>query len=174
MPDIPAVSHRALIQCWYVDHHDWLQSWLRRRMGSGPDAADLTQDTYERLIRKSADELDGVREPRAFLTRVAKSLAANLYRRRCVEEAFVTSIAHFPQAQEASPEEQAIVLEALVELDAHLAALPELVRKAFLLSQLDDMRQTDIAAELGISLATVKRHIARAVVHVCLLSEAQP
>jgi RNA polymerase sigma-70 factor (ECF subfamily) len=41
------------------------------------------------------------------------------------------------------------------------------VRDAFLLSQLDGMGQADIAARLGISLATVKRHIARAMLQCC-------
>jgi RNA polymerase sigma-70 factor (ECF subfamily) len=36
------------------------------------------------------------------------------------------------------------------------------VRKAFLLSQLDGMKQADIAIELNLSLATVQRHIAKA------------
>jgi RNA polymerase sigma-70 factor (ECF subfamily) len=40
------------------------------------------------------------------------------------------------------------------------------VRRAFLLSQLDGMKQADIAAKLQLSLATVQRHIAKAA-HCC-------
>ena len=34
----------------YRDHHGWLAGWLRRRLGSAHDAADLSHDTYERLM----------------------------------------------------------------------------------------------------------------------------
>ncbi|ROR18443.1 RNA polymerase sigma-70 factor (ECF subfamily) [Comamonas sp. BIGb0124] len=172
LPTVPA--SRDLIQGWYVDHHRWLQGWLRRRMGNAFDAADIAHDTYERLLGKPNGELGDVREPRAFLTQIAKSLAANAFRRRCVEEAFLESLAHVPEDLAVSPEQQAIVLQALIELDRHLEALPAPVRQAFLMSQVDEMKQADIAEALGLSLATVKRHIARAVVHVCLLADAVP
>ena len=44
LPTVPA--SRDLIQGWYVDHHRWLQGWLRRRMGNAFDAADIAHDTY--------------------------------------------------------------------------------------------------------------------------------
>ena len=64
------------------------------------------------------------------------------------------------------PETRAILLETLVELDRRLDTLAPPVRRAFLLSQLDGMKQADIAAELQLSLATVQRHIAKAA-HCC-------
>ena len=50
----------------------------------------------------------------------------------------------------------------LVEIDTVLSGLPAQVRRAFLLAQLDGLSQAEIAAELGISLSTVKRHLVRA------------
>ncbi|MFJ1571198.1 sigma factor [Pseudomonas sp. NPDC088322] len=35
----------------YVEHHAWLKRWLWQRMGCRSDAADLTQDTFLRLLR---------------------------------------------------------------------------------------------------------------------------
>ncbi|WP_276204144.1 sigma factor, partial [Delftia tsuruhatensis] len=37
----------------YSDHHGWLLGWLRKRLGNAFDAADLTQDTYVRLLGRS-------------------------------------------------------------------------------------------------------------------------
>jgi len=37
----------------YRDHRGWLESWLRRRMGNGSDAADLSQDTFLRVLASS-------------------------------------------------------------------------------------------------------------------------
>lgn len=61
-----------------------------------------------------------------------------------------------------SEEERAIILETLVELDQLLDGLPVLVKRAFLMSQVDGLSHGQIAAELGISIATVKRHLNKA------------
>jgi RNA polymerase sigma-70 factor (ECF subfamily) len=108
-----------------------------------------------------------MREPRAMLTTIAQGMVANLYRRRDIELAYAQALAARPEQHAMSPETRAIMLETLVEIDALLNSLPPLVRDAFLLSQLDGMGQADIAARLGISLATVKRHIARAMLQCC-------
>jgi RNA polymerase sigma-70 factor (ECF subfamily) len=52
-----------------------------------------------------------------------------------------------------------------------LDGLPAVVRKAFLLSQLDGLKQAEIAQELGISLASVKRHLVKAGMH-CIFAVA--
>ena len=40
-----------------------------------------------------------------------------------------------------------------------------MVKRVFLLSQLDGLKQADIAKDLGLSLATVKRHLVKASMH---------
>ena len=59
-------------------------------------------------------------------------------------------------------EERAIILQTLVELDQLLDGLPTQVKRAFLLAQLDGLTYAQIGAELGISIATVKRHLSKA------------
>lgn len=164
----PCLPHHDLATL-YADHHGWLQAWLRKKLGNAFDAADLAQDTYVRLLGREAQDVQALREPRAMLVTIAKGLAANLYRRRCVEQAYLDTLALLPEPLAASPEHCAIVLEALVEVDRLLGQLPLPVRQAFLLSQIDGMKQAEIAAELGVSLPTVRRYIARAVVQVCFL-----
>jgi len=43
-----------------------------------------------------------------------------------------------------------------------LDGLPRLVKRAFLLAQVDGLKHGEIARELGISIATVKRHLHKA------------
>lgn len=64
----------------YRDHHNWLQGWLRRRLGNGCDAADLVQDTFVRLLR--AGNTASIREPRDYLATVARGLMVDFLRRR--------------------------------------------------------------------------------------------
>jgi RNA polymerase sigma-70 factor (ECF subfamily) len=67
-----------------------------------------------------------------------------------------------PECVAPSEEERAIILETLVELDRLLDGLPMAVKRAFLLSQVDGLSHGEIAAQLGISIATVKRHLNKA------------
>ena len=160
---LAASLHSERVKSIYDAHHGWLECWLRKRLGNASDAADIAQDTFVRVLAREV----AIREPRAMLTTIAQGMVANFYRRRDIELAYEQALAAWPEQHAMSPETRAIMLEMLVEIDALLNSLPALVREAFLLSQLDGMGQADIAARLGISLATVKRHIAKAMLHCC-------
>lgn len=58
-----------------------------------------------------------------------------------------------PEELAPSLEQRLIILETLHEIDALLADLSELVRRAFLLSQVDGLTYPVIAEMLGVSLA---------------------
>lgn len=148
------------ISSLYTTHHGWLQGWLRRRLGNAADAADLAQDTFVRIL--GVRDLANVQEPRAYLTTVARGVLVNWYKRQALERAYLEALASLPEPLAPSPEERSLVLEALHEIDAMLDALPPLVRRAFLLSQLDGMKYEDIAAHLKVSLTSVKRYMAQA------------
>ena len=155
----------STIQTLYLHHHGWLDGWLRKKMGNHADAADLAQDTFIRVMLSGDSEQ--LREPRAFLTTVASGLVSNFYRRKKLELAYEEALLHLPADHTPSPEARAVVLETLLEIDALLDGLPLEVRQAFLYSQLDGMSQAEIAAELKVSVSTVKRHIVRAIQQCC-------
>lgn len=159
MPAAPTSLHRE-ISTLYADHHGWLKCWLRKKLGDVHQAADLAHDTFVRLL--SRDELVEAREPRAFLTTVAQRVLFNHYRRQQLERAYLDALAQAPVSFAQSPEERAILLETLVEIDQMLDGLPAAVKRAFLLSQLEGMPQADIARELDISVTTVKRYLVKA------------
>ncbi|MWL90495.1 MULTISPECIES: sigma-70 family RNA polymerase sigma factor [unclassified Cupriavidus] len=152
------------IHTLYADHHGWLKGWLRRRVGSAGDAADLAHDTFLRLLSRETPV--AAREPRAFLATVARGIVSNFYRRQQLEAAYLEALAALPEAEAPDPETRALILEALIEIDRRLSSLPAAVRRAFLLFQIDGMPQAEIAAELSISIATVQRHIVKAL-HLC-------
>lgn len=148
------------VETLYRDHHGWLLTWLRRRMHDTHGAADLAQDTFMRLL--TARELPALQEPRAYLTTVAKGVLINWYQRQALERAYLDALATLPEALAPSPEQRTELLQTLHEIDAMLDALPPLVRRAFLMSQLDGRVYEDIACELKLSLSTVKRYMAQA------------
>jgi len=149
------------VETLYWNHHGWLQGWLRRRLGNGFDAADLAHDTFVRIL-SSCETPAALIEPRAFLTTVAQRVLANHWRREKLERAYLEALAQAPQGLALSPEDRAILLEALVEIDQLLDGLPVIVKRAFLLSQLDGLKHAEVADVLGISITTVKRYIVKA------------
>lgn len=151
---------RQDIATLYADHHGWLQGWLRKKLGSTACAADVAQDTFMRLLDR--EDAVAAREPRALLATVAQRVLFNHYRRQKLEQAYLDVLAQLPPLHTPSPEERAMLLATLSELDRMLDGLPPPVKRAFLLRQLDALPQEDIARQLGISLATVKRHLQRA------------
>ncbi|MFK3798884.1 sigma-70 family RNA polymerase sigma factor [Pseudomonas sp. NPDC088444] len=151
----------------YRDHHSWLESWLRRRMGNAWDAADLSHDTFVKVL-SSVQPLADVREPRAYLLTVGKRLMSSFYSRRSLEQAYLDALAQLPEACAPSPEQRWLLLETLHALDELLDGLPAGVRRAFLLSQLEGLGYREIAERLEVSERTVKRYMAQAYEH-CLL-----
>ncbi|MBJ2207408.1 sigma-70 family RNA polymerase sigma factor [Pseudomonas carnis] len=148
------------VEVLYNDHHHWLTGWLRRKLGCPENAADLAQDTFIRVL--SAREAPTLIEPRAFLTTVAKRVLFNFYRRQDLERAYLEALAQMPEHVAPSEEDRAIILQTLLELDQLLDGLPKQVKRAFLLAQLDGLTYAQIGAQLGISIATVKRHLTKA------------
>ncbi|MFF7710457.1 sigma-70 family RNA polymerase sigma factor [Pseudomonas sp. NPDC007930] len=157
---MPSPYPTAQVERLYTDHRHWLATWLRRRLGCDERAADLTHDTFMRLL--SARQATPINEPRAFLTTLAKRVLFNHYRRQDLERAYLASLALLPEALAPSEEERAILWETLVALDELLSGLAPTAKRAFLLAQVDGLSQAAIALELGISLATVKRHLHKA------------
>lgn len=159
-------AQREHLGALYREHRSWLHGWLSGRVGCRETAADLTQDTFARLLQDR--DLAALREPRAFLTTVARGLAANWFRRQALERAYLEYLAQFPEAVLPSLEEQALVREALQQIDAMLDGLPAMARRVFVLAQFDGLRYDAISDRLGLSLSTVKRHMKRALLG-CLL-----
>ena len=149
------------VESLYCSHHRWLQGWLRRKLGDAFSAADLAHDTFLRLLSK--DSPPSIREPRALLTTIASGLVLDMRRRQRIEHAYLEALALRPEPQAPSPETRAILIETLVEIDRLLDSLPRSVRQAFLMSQLEGLKQSEIAVRLGVSIPTVKRYVARAV-----------
>jgi len=154
----------------YRDHRGWLDGWLRRKVGNACDAADLVQDTFVRVLRHRA-ELAKVREPRAYLTTIAKRLVLNHYRRSSLEQAYQEALAAMPEPLAPSPEQQLLILEILHDIDSALHTLPARARQAFLLAQLEHLPYNDIALRLQVSVRTVQRYIVQGY-EQCLLATA--
>ncbi|CAB3828707.1 sigma-70 family RNA polymerase sigma factor [Achromobacter ruhlandii] len=153
----------SAVKALYVDHHGWLTSWLRRRLGCPEQAADLAHDTFLRLLTARVPPAE-LAEPRAWLTTAARRLMLDRLRRQRVEQAYLDAMTlaadALPQGAP-SPEALMSAIQAVEQLAAALAALAPKGREAFLLHYLEDHSQLVVAERLGISVRMVQKYLAQ-------------
>jgi len=144
----------------------WRQRWNRsllrflgRRARAGVDVEDLAQETYLRLLR--ARDLADVRNPQAYLLRVASHVASEWRNRQPPEELF-DSVDEGTLVDEALPE---IALEADLsrqQLDRALQEVSPTTRAVVLLKYREGRQCKEIARDLKLTERQVRRHLTRA------------
>ena len=150
------------VESLYLDHQQWLQAWLYRRLGNAADAADLAHDAFLRLLLKPAPRgFDSGGHARAYLRQMANGMCINLWHRREIEQAWLDTLAAQPEAEAPSAERQAMVLEALHEIGAMLLGLPPKAARAFLMAAACEMTDREVAEELGVSTRMVRKYVAQ-------------
>jgi RNA polymerase sigma-70 factor (ECF subfamily) len=146
-----------------LPHEPALRRWLARNTASGIDADDIIQETY--TIFAEMESVDAIRNPRAYLFQVARSLIVRHIRRAQIVA--IDAIDNLEQLDNpdgaASPEQQAIDRDELRQLARAISAMPGKMREAFVLRRVEGLSQRDIAAEMGISENTVEKHISRGI-----------
>jgi RNA polymerase sigma-70 factor (ECF subfamily) len=137
-----------------------LLRYLRAR-GASEEAEDLLQDLWLKLAATSGQ---GVERPESYMIRMAHNLMldrARATRRRLTRD----DDYHRDGAEDvAAPSALAdlIARERLDQVDRLLAALGERTDRIFRRHRVEGMAQRDIAAEFGISLSAVEKHLQKA------------
>ncbi|BAW21139.1 sigma-70 family RNA polymerase sigma factor [Pseudomonas putida] len=158
----PDSTEPCSIETLYIENHAWLRNWLAYRLRSwGRGVADdLAQDTFLRVLAsREGARVEPIRQPRAYLTRIANCVLVSWRRRQSLEQAWLEALLLLPEPEYPSPELQCVILETLHEIDAVLHKLRPRARQAFLMATLDGMKHKDIAVALNIALPTVKKYI---------------
>lgn len=150
----------ATAQALYQEHHGWLVALLRRRLNCPHGAADMAHDAFLRVLLKP-ELLPELREPRAYLTTIARGLLHDHWRRRTLEQAWLGTLAALPEDHAPSPEDALAIRQTLQQLDDMLSRLAPRAREVFVLSQLQGLGYAQIAAQVGVSERTVKRYMAQ-------------
>ena len=157
----------------YKNHHSWLHSWIRQKIGCHDTAADLAHDAFLRIIsRKKIISLDSFAGAQRYLRTIGNGLCVDMWRKKAIEQAWLESVAHQPQQLAISAEQHTLIVETLCEIDQMLQRLPTKVANAFIMSQIDGLTYQQIALKLEVSVRMVKKYMARAMLE-CVLLEAQ-
>jgi RNA polymerase sigma-19 factor, ECF subfamily len=158
---LESAAPREALLTLYREHHSWLHGWIRRKLGCTHRAADLAQDTFCRLLEHGGRV--ELRSPRSYLATVARRLLIDDSRRRDIERAYLECCAELHgDADGLTPERIAEAAQLLDGILRVLLLLPAGVREAFLLRRCEGLSHDEVAARMGVSVRTVKRHIAAA------------
>ncbi|MEM8595101.1 MAG: sigma-70 family RNA polymerase sigma factor [Pseudomonadota bacterium] len=150
------------IERLFRHHRSWLIARIVRRLGCRETASDLAHDTFLRLI--SIQHRETVRAPKALLGTIADGLVVDLVRRREIERLFLAQLADLPDHAAPSSEDLVMIVDVLHRVSAALDTLKPRARAVFLLSRMDDLPYPEIARRLGVSLSTVEKDMASALV----------
>ena len=156
-------AHAELrVRALFEAHFDGVWRALRRLRLTEAAADDVAQEVFVTAARK-LDAIELGRE-RSFLVGTAIRLAANARRKREHRDAKnAVDVDDLPVASEAPlPDVQVESRRRLALPDRALASLPEELRTAIVLAELEGMSHPEIAALLELPLGTVASRIRRA------------
>lgn len=160
----PADSGRQTLRRVLLARYDALRTKLTHRLGSADLAGDALQDTWLRLERDAP--VGPVRDPFAYLIRVASNLASN---RRTLDQrrARLLDIHGEDSAvnDASDPERVAAARSEWAAVRRVIAELPERRQAIFLAAWVEEKPYEDIAARHGVSIRTVQVELKRAIEH---------
>ncbi len=157
MIDLSPAEAETLIE----QHRHELFIFLVRRVACSETANDLLQDTFFRLINARSSQ--PIKNPRAFIYRIAANLATDHLRRHRYDNVDLNGIEIATIADEAATPEQCLLSRQQLDLcEQALDQLSPLCLKIFALSRFEGYTHQQIAEELGISVSWVEKNIIRA------------
>lgn len=126
---------------------------LHRRGINEDTAADLTQDTFLRVIATPPAETTQNYNPKAYLYQAARNLGLNHQRREALIETVPLDDEEAVNIPDPAPSPEKIVYsrQCLVQTQQALSELPERTRQAFEMHRLGERTIAEVAEELGIS-----------------------
>lgn len=148
----------------FLDNREPLLRFLRAR-GAADQSEDLVQEVW---IRAAASASGPIANPRAYLFRVANNLMIDNYRtdtQRIQREhhwSDTRGTSNAGVSDEPSIEQSLIARGMLEHAQSIIDDLGEPTTTIFRRFRIDGAAQKSIASELGISLATVEKHLQKA------------
>ncbi|MEJ8472497.1 RNA polymerase sigma factor [Roseibium algae] len=137
----------------FQKHSREINRFLRRRGHTPETAADLTHDTFLRVLVSAPKESEGEDNPRAYLFKVSKNISLNYQRRERLVRFADLDGDDVGELVDPAPSAETVVYsrQCLDQVEVALAELPERTRKAFEMSRLGERTIADISKELNLS-----------------------
>lgn len=156
----------AFVAGMAAEYGSRLRRFLKLRLRNAADAPDLAQEVFLRLLR--VRNHDDIRSPEAYLFTVAGHVVHQHAQKAAAVPKSVDIgdlLADLQLASANDPFERAEAAQQLQALEAALQELPPRVALALVLHRLGGRSVDEIARELGVASITVKKYLAKALLH---------
>jgi len=168
MSDKEAYSNERIVEELFRKYYKILRAYAYRLSGDKDVSEDIVQDVYYELWKKR-DELvmeDTIKYYlfRSIYTKTLNYLNSKIYtHQETFEQSTEGRIQQiYLQSQLYDQESDLMYKELQAEVNAAINDLPEQCKKVFILSRKYELKNREIAEELGISVKTVEKHISKA------------
>jgi RNA polymerase sigma factor (sigma-70 family) len=164
------VQERSARLAWFktiiLPHESALRRRVRRWAAPDTDVDDVVAEVLTRAY--TTGDWQRIDQGRGFLFAVARNLMVDAARRRAVVSFDMMADMELLNVADEAPtaEAAASARDELRQLQAAVDALPPQCRKVFLLRRVEERSPADIAAQLGLSISTVEKHLAKGMAYV--------
>lgn len=155
------------IDRWFVDevmpHEAGYLAFARRLTGSKEEARDLVQEAYLRLF--AAGGWAGIVNPQAYVHRSIRHIVIDRLRRAKIVDFQQFVEADHGQLHNDVPDQFRVAAgkEALKKFSEVLFQLPDRCREVFIRRRVQEQSPAEIAEDLGVSVSTLEKRLARAI-----------
>jgi RNA polymerase sigma-70 factor (ECF subfamily) len=162
-----AMSVIRQIDRWFVEtvlpHEKALIAAAVRLCGDAEEARDLVQDVFARML--ATEGWQAIGDTRGYMLRMMRNIFIDRLRRsKIVEFRRIFDMDDFDMPDDA-PDQHRIIAgqQMLIKLRRAIDTLPEPCRVAFVRRRIHGETPRDIARNLGLSLSTLEKRLARAI-----------
>ena len=150
-------STDCLIAQSYIDFHDQIFSYIKFRINSSEDAADLVQDAFVRLL--DYKQMLRPETVKSFIFTIVRNLVIDYIRRQYRKQEVSANMYEFSKDYTDSFESQMHAEDILRLENGMLMTLPKQRKLIYTLDRFEDKSADEIAVELKISKRTVESHL---------------
>jgi RNA polymerase sigma-70 factor (ECF subfamily) len=146
-------EHRV-IKIW-EEFSQSLLDFIRRRVNDPDDAEDILQEVFLKIHTK-IDTLEDDDRLVSWLYQITRNTIIDYYRTRRPSDELPETLSMDPEPVESAPTAQLAA-----GLREFMTCLPDKYRRAVVLTELDGLKQTELADRLGISISGAKSRVQR-------------
>lgn len=147
---------------WFKDvfgqHYNYIRNYLYYLTGDMMLTEDLAQDVFLQLWEKRSEVKNETIKP--FLFTIARNSFLKNYRRKKTDLKFQST--YMEKVENETPEFLLEVKELDEKLQKAISALPEKCRVVFLMNRIDQMKYSQIAESLNVSVKAVEKQMSKA------------